>query len=814
MEKGDFPGGERVGIEVVEEARRVFGESHINMAASLSILGGSRLKQGKYAPAEDAFRQALSVYEVRSGPDTVSTASALNNLALVLERRGDYAGAEGLLRRSHRILDKELGPDKADTATTLSNLGRVLDSQGKFGAGSALVGAGKPPAAPAAGSDNAQLLLAQADALMSRGDLGQSETLHDRVVSIYERTLGPTHPLTATGLSNLGNVRYLQGKFAEAEVVHRRALAIREKVLGPEHPDTATSLNNLANVLFEQGKDVRASAAEQRARASSGQRVQSVSEIEGLYRRALAIQERSLGAEHPALANTLNNLAAMLDQQGKSAESEPLQRRALAILEKALGPLHPDTAATLTTLAVSLDRQGRIVDSEQVYLRAVETSRSAGNPRTLLLNSSRLGFALAKRGRLRDALPYYREAIDTLDRLYVRTRGLSEDTRQAFLGQFSNIYLETIRLLLQMHRQSPQAGFDRQILEVASRNQSRVFTELMRIADVARFSSDPAFQVLRNRRDTLNDRIDSTRQALVTLPQGAPGGDARRAELTTQMEGGARELRVLEDQLLLRYPRFMELTNPRPVTVEDLQQKLLKPGEALLTYVLLPQETVIFAVTRERLKMVASGVRRDDLARRVHGIRRSIEKVTSGDSVLFLREIDPATLNSLHRDLIEPVGDMLGGIDKVLVVGDGPLHTIPLEFLVTHWTPGEQQAFRNARSASDGSDARPYLGEYKLPEYLGKQLRFAYLPSLSALTSQRLYPKPQGIRTREFIAFADPEFSPALGGNQQFSNATRVSLDALGTSVPRLRDGTPGIPRLRETADEAREIANLLGGAS
>ncbi|MBM3347283.1 MAG: tetratricopeptide repeat protein, partial [Betaproteobacteria bacterium] len=284
MEKGDFPGGERIGQKVVEEARLLFGENHLNMAASLSILGGSRLKQGKYPEAETAFRQALAIYEVRSGADTVSTASALNNLALVLGRRGDYAGAEGLLRRSHRILDKALGPNNADTATTLSNLGRVLDSQGKFGAGSALVAAGKPPASGSGDPmhDNPQLLVAQAEALVSRGDYGQAETLHDRVVAIYERTLGPTHPLTATGLSNLGNVRYLQGKFAEAEAVHRRALAIREKVLGPEHPDTATSLNNLANIQFEQGKDVRASATEQRARERIGQRVQSVSEVGGL----------------------------------------------------------------------------------------------------------------------------------------------------------------------------------------------------------------------------------------------------------------------------------------------------------------------------------------------------------------------------------------------------------------------------------------------------------------------------------------------------------------------------------------------------
>jgi len=816
LAKGDFPGAERVARQLVEEGQRVFGGDHANMSASLSILGGSLLKQGKYPDAEAIFRESLAIYERRSGPDSVNTASGLNNLALVLERAGDYAGAELLLRRSYRILEKALGPNNPDSATTLSNLGRVLDSQGKFGAGSALVEGSKPVAPTAAppAADNPQLLVARAEALISQGEYDQAETLHDRVLSIYERTLGLEHPLTATGLSNLGNVRYLQGKFSDAETAHRRALGIREKVLGPNHPDTATSLNNLANVLFEQGKDERSSAAEQRARASSGQRVQSVSEVEGLYRRALAIQERSLGPDHPSLANTLNNLAALLDQQGKFTESEPLQRRALVILEKALGPLHPDTAATLTTLAVSLDRQNKTVESEQVYMRAVETSRNAGNPRTLLLNTSRLGFALAKRGRYREALPYYREAIDTLDRLYVRTRGLAEDTRQAFLGQYGNIYLETIRLLLQMHRQAPQGGFDKQILEVASRNQSRIFTELMRIADVARFSSDPAFIVLRERRDALQERIDSLRQALVTLAPGQASIEARRTDLGNQMDGANRELRVVEDQLLARYPRFLELTNPKPVTLEDLQGNLLKPGEALLTYVLLPQETVVFGITRERMKMAVSSVRRDDIARRIHAVRRSIDKVTSGESVLFLREIDPANLHSLQRDLVAPVADVLAGNAKVIVVGDGPLHTIPFELFVSRWNADEQQKFRAMRSDSDGSMGRPFLGEYAVPQYLGSQYRFAYLPSLSALTSQRMYPKAGGKRVHSLIAFADPDFLPEAGTTKQFSAATRATMESMGSSVPRSRDGTPAIPRLRETADEAREIARMLGGSS
>ena len=805
LAKGEYSGAEAYGRQLLDEARGIFGSDHINTAASHSILGSAFLRQGKYGDAETQFRQAMEIYERRSGAESVSTASALNNLALTLERMGDFGGAEALLRRAYRALEKALGPAHADTATTLSNLGRVLDSQGKLGEGA---GVGQP----AATGDNPVQLAARAEQLIAKGQYEEAETLHHRVLAIHEKTLGAEHPTSATSLSNLGNVLYLQGKFRDAEQVHRRVLRVREKVLGPGHPDTATSLNNLANVLLEQGKDERMSLSDARARQRAGQRVVSGTEIENLYRRALAIQESALGPDHPALANTLNNLGALLDQRSEHSESEPLQRRALAILEKSLGPLHPDTAATLTTLAVSLDRQGKLVEAEQTYLRAVETSRRAGNPRTLLLNSSRLGFSLAKRGRYREALPHYREAIDTLDTLYVRTRGLSEETRSAFLGQYSNIYLETIKLMLQLHRQNPNGGFDRLILEVASRNQSRVFTEMMRQSDVARFSSEEPFIRQRGRRDALLERIDALRQALVTVPLNQPNADARRGELAGQLARANAELQDAEMSLWRSYPRFMELTNPRPVSADDLQSKLLRAGEIALCYILLPQETVIFAVSRDSLRMVVSPARREDVARRIYQIRRTIDKVAGGESVLFLRMIDPSELHALYRDLVAPVADLLAGRDKVIVVGDGPLHTVPFEFLVAQWSAPDQQAYRAARLASNGSAQRPFLGEYAQLAYLGRFHRFAYLPSLSALASQRLYPKPVTERTSELVAFADPEF--AAGPGKSYSVATRAVLDALGANIPRRRDGTPDIPRLKETAEEAREIASILGGRS
>ena len=62
-----------------------------------------------------------------------------------------------------------------------------------------------------------------------------------------------------------------------------------------------------------------------------------------LYERSLAIWEKALGKDHPDVANSLNNLAALYYAQGKYEQAEPLYERSLAIDEKALGKDHPDT---------------------------------------------------------------------------------------------------------------------------------------------------------------------------------------------------------------------------------------------------------------------------------------------------------------------------------------------------------------------------------------------------------------------------------------------------------------------------------------
>jgi tetratricopeptide (TPR) repeat protein len=62
-----------------------------------------------------------------------------------------------------------------------------------------------------------------------------------------------------------------------------------------------------------------------------------------LHQRALSLREARLGADHPATANSLNNLALVLRDQGDLQGARTLHERALHIRETRLGAEHPDT---------------------------------------------------------------------------------------------------------------------------------------------------------------------------------------------------------------------------------------------------------------------------------------------------------------------------------------------------------------------------------------------------------------------------------------------------------------------------------------
>ena len=83
---------------------------------------------------------------------------------------------------------------------------------------------------------------------------------------------------------------------------------------------------------------------------------------EDLLREAAALQEQTLGPNHPDLANTLNNLGIVCEMTDNPIDAEHYFRRAHAIAIATLAPDHPFVATSRKNLHDFCAARGRPVE--------------------------------------------------------------------------------------------------------------------------------------------------------------------------------------------------------------------------------------------------------------------------------------------------------------------------------------------------------------------------------------------------------------------------------------------------------------------
>jgi tetratricopeptide (TPR) repeat protein len=179
--------------------------------------------------------------------------------------------------------------------------------------------------------------------------------------------------------NSIGLLLATQGHPAEAQARYETALALAEKELGPDAPAVLTTLNQLGNVEKTRGRFAEARKA---------------------LERVLATRERLVGKDHPDLASSLNNLANVYRAEGKLDDAKRLYDRALAIRIAALGPNHPDVAGSLNNLGMFYADQEDHVAAQDRFEQALAIWEKTYGPNSIevagaLLN---LGSELSARG--------------------------------------------------------------------------------------------------------------------------------------------------------------------------------------------------------------------------------------------------------------------------------------------------------------------------------------------------------------------------------------------------------------------------------
>ncbi|XP_058585889.1 nephrocystin-3 isoform X3 [Neofelis nebulosa] len=253
--------------------------------------------------------------------------------------------------------------------------------------------------------------------LRDLGLLSQAVVPLQRSLEIRETALDPDHPRVAQSLHQLASVYVQWKKFGNAEQLYKQALEIAENAYGAEHPHIARELEALATLYQKQNKYEQAEHFRKKSfkiRQKATRRKGNSYGFALLRRRALQLEELTLGKDTPDNARTLNELGVLYYLQNNLEIADQFLKRSLEMRERVLGPDHPDCAQSLNNLAALCNEKKQYDKAEELYERALDIRRRALAPDhpSLAYTVKHLAILYKKMGKLDKAVPLYELAVE------------------------------------------------------------------------------------------------------------------------------------------------------------------------------------------------------------------------------------------------------------------------------------------------------------------------------------------------------------------------------------------------------------------
>jgi TPR repeat protein/CHAT domain-containing protein len=642
---------------------------------------------------------------------------------------------------------------------------------------------------------------------MHAGRYGEAEPVLQRVTTLMEKALGPEHPEVARSLHNLSAAYGVLGRYNEAETHLKRVVVILEKTLGPDHPEVARSLGGLAFTYNALGRQ---------------------REAEPLYRRAIVISEKALGSNHPDVARSLIGLAGVNDVFGASVEAEALRKRGITILETVFGPDHPEVAFNLLTLAAGYSSAGRHGEAESLYRRAIAALEKALGPEhpQVVRSLTALAWMYVGLGRREMAEPLYERVVaalektqnsDQIERINA-LRSLAElkeaDGRTVEALEFSRkaarIAINNPTLYLgsdsdmRVARPIPRLDGHLSLLHYAHTNrylETEAVEEAFQVAQLVQLRSSAAVAIgrmsarLASQDDTLaqliRDQQDSEQEygslntnLVARLQNSSDHQDRERANLVRQRLIEVRaHLNQIKSTISAQFPSHASSFNQNPVHATDIQ-RLLGPDEAMLYYFIQHKDRYVWAITREKIDWHRISISPEELNQKVEGLRDTLNFDWRNRSAVRVRDGAPSkqfnlkAAYALYREVVAPVYDVIAAKSELIVVASGALGILPFHVLVTEEPSG---------LATD-------TVAYRSAAWFVRNHAVTILPSVESLRYLR-EKVSRSLAPNAYLGFGDPVFSqqPALSMQTPSKVAPKWAL-----------------PRLSDTADELRAIAQIL----
>ena len=501
-----------------------------------------------------------------------------------------------------------------------------------------------------------------------------------------------------------------------------------------------------------------------------------------------------------------------------------------------LGQTRRFRAAALTSLADVVAKQGKLKDAVKLYEQAVKGAKDdkrldliwpaqRGLGRSLWLQAQQERDAKKAMSAREGALRNYRESIQTIESL--RSGSLrADEARTSFLATTKDVYDETASAFAEMailSSTAPDAPLAGKALEYASegfkvveQSRARSLLDLLNETGASITEGIPPALLLQ-KQDNL-DRQQVIAEELMGISLTPDDQKKKPSDLERELEKLQVDFDNIENQIRTASPRYASLTAGQPLSLADVQQKVLDDQTVLLEYALGSDASYVWAISKNEAALrklpgrsvvdsLATALRAQlipaKLQRRIVGIdvAADAQRGLGVSATPFAEDAAGfvAASSALYKAVVGPVAAMLGE-KRLLIAGDGALNYIPFEALV---------------KSSDS-------GDYTTVPYLIKTNEIVYAPSASVVGAIRQQQRPQ--LGNSVLVLADPVFNSAdtrvrgaavsatAGADTRGLGIQSALTDVSGQETPAATAAQmQGLPlvRLAGTRSEAEQIVQL-----
>ena len=351
------------------------------------------------------------------------------------ENRGNQVTARELLDVGARKLRADLRDQPATKAALLGTVGAVYDSLGQYKDAVSLLTESLALQPNTGDKARIETLLELGHARSGAGDLPGAEAPLNEALRAAQNASGANSQEAGRALWELGRLRLQQDRLPEARDLYEKSLQILETTQAPS-TDISALLDDLAGVY---ATDKQWTLARQ------------------TYERALEIDRRILGDDHPRLSEHIGNLAIVVQNLGDLKQAEALYREAIRRREKAYGVLSAQTASARANFGALLQREGRLDEAEPLLRSALDSALAKWGPDHYWVGWQRvsLGMLLHDKGDLAGAEDQYRQALS----IYDKALPANHLYRAALLSQYA-------RLLVDRGKPADALGMSEQSLKI------------------------------------------------------------------------------------------------------------------------------------------------------------------------------------------------------------------------------------------------------------------------------------------------------------------------------------------------------------